>query len=90
MEEQDLRKIFGEVLRRARERTGLSQERFALQAGLDRTSISTLERGIHQPTLNTLFVLAENLGIKPATLIARVDMERRKRSKTKTPEAGTP
>ena len=78
MENKDLRKIFGTVLRQARERTGLSQERFALESGFDRTSISTLERGVHQPTLTTIFVLADSLGVKPATLIARVDAERKK------------
>ena len=43
MDNTELRKTFGAVLREARERTGLSQERFALQAGLDRTTISMLE-----------------------------------------------
>ena len=76
MDNTELRKTFGAVLRQARERTGLSQERFALQAGLDRTTISMLERGVHQPTLSTIFVLADNLEIKAATLIARVDKKR--------------
>ena len=76
MENQDLKKIFGAVLRETRERTGLSQERFALKAGLDRTTISMLERGVQQPTLSTLFVLADHLDIKAATLIARVDKKR--------------
>ena len=76
MDNAELRKTFGAVLREARERTGLSQERFALQAGLDRTTISMLERGVHQPTLSTLFVLAGNLDIKAATLIGRVDKKR--------------
>lgn len=77
MENQDLKKMFGAVLRESRERTGLSQERFALKAGLDRTTVSLLERGSQQPTLTTLFVLADNLGVKPATLVARVDAKRK-------------
>ena len=76
MKNTELQKTFGSVLREARERTGLSQERFALQAGLDRTTISMLERGVHQPTLSTLFILADNLDIKAATLVARVDKMR--------------
>ena len=76
MQNTDIRKTFGAVLREAREHTGLSQERFALQAGLDRTTISMLERGVHQPTLSTIFILADTLEIKAATLIARVDKKR--------------
>lgn len=78
MDDQNLRKVFGAVLRQARKRTGLSQERFALESGFDRTTISTLERGVKQPTLATIFRLADSLGVKPATLIARVDAERKK------------
>ncbi len=48
----------------------------ALQAGLDWTTISMLERRVHQPTLSTIFVLADTLDIKAATLIARVDKKR--------------
>lgn len=62
---------FGEVLRECRESARLSQEALALDADLDRTYVSLLERGLRQPTLETLFALAKVLKITPATLIAR-------------------
>jgi len=62
---------FGQVLREARTKAALSQERLALDAGIDRTFVSMLERGKRQPTLETLFRLASVLGVSPATLVAR-------------------
>lgn len=60
---------FGEVLRRARKRAGISQEKLALDAGLDRTFVSALERGVRQPSLTTLFVLSSTLNIAPHVLV---------------------
>jgi transcriptional regulator with XRE-family HTH domain len=64
-------KAFGEVLRECRKKSGISQEQLALKADLDRTYISLLERGLRQPTLETLFRLATVLEIAPATMIAK-------------------
>jgi transcriptional regulator with XRE-family HTH domain len=62
---------FGEVLRDYRTKAGISQENLAFRSDLDRTYISLLERGLRQPTLETLFRLAGVLEIAPATMIAR-------------------
>jgi transcriptional regulator with XRE-family HTH domain len=35
--------------------------------------VSQMERGIRQPTLTTMFKLAEALDIAPSTLLARVE-----------------
>ena len=72
-EQINIQQAFGEVLRRLRLAAGLSQEQLALNCGLDRTFISLLERGLRQPTLTTLFVLAETLQIRPSKLIASVE-----------------
>ena len=64
---------FGQVLRQTRLRRGLSQESLALDAGLDRTFISMLERGLRQPTLATLFALAAALNVKPSRFISDVE-----------------
>jgi transcriptional regulator with XRE-family HTH domain len=64
-------KAFGEVLRECRKKLGISQENLALKSDLDRTYISLLERGLRQPTLETLFRLATVLEIAPTTMIAR-------------------
>jgi transcriptional regulator with XRE-family HTH domain len=67
---------FGKVLRDTRERAGLSQEALADEAGLDRTFIGMLERGKRQPTLETLFRIADALKVAPSTLVARTAAER--------------
>lgn len=41
----DILKRFGENLREARQRTGLSQEEMAAKAGIDRTYVGGAERG---------------------------------------------
>ncbi len=66
---------FGRVLREYRAKVALSQEDLALEAGVDRTFVSLLERGQRQPTLTTLFRLAKVLGVSPATLVSRTASE---------------
>lgn len=66
---------FGKVLRELRERADLSQEELADAADLDRTYVSMLERAVRQPTLETLFRIADALEVAPATLVARTSAE---------------
>lgn len=68
-----LAQAFGQVLRERRLAAGLSQEKLALEAGVDRTFVSLLERGGRQPTLCTLWRLAEALRIRPSDLVAAVE-----------------
>jgi len=65
--------IFGQVLRELRSKTGLSQEKLALEANLDRTYISLLERGLRQPSLKTIFILSSVLNVKPSKIVASVE-----------------
>jgi transcriptional regulator with XRE-family HTH domain len=62
---------FGQVLRDCREKAGFTQEGLAGLAEIDRTYVSLLERGLRQPTLETLFGLARALGVAPATMVSR-------------------
>lgn len=62
---------FGKALRVARVKAGASQEGLALDCDLDRTYISQLERGLRQPTLTTIVVIAERLGLAPDALVKR-------------------
>lgn len=48
-------------LRRLRVRKGLSQEVLAVDAGIDRTYVSRLERGLENPTIGVLDRLAAAL-----------------------------
>ena len=63
---------FGEVLRERRMALGLSQETLAFNADLHRTYISLLERGIRQPSLETIFTLAREINWEPDELIRQV------------------
>jgi transcriptional regulator with XRE-family HTH domain len=62
---------FGSVLRDCRQKAGISQEELAGRAGVDRTYVSLLERGLRQPTLDSLFRLARGLDVAAATLVSR-------------------
>lgn len=66
-------KVFSEVLRELRIKNQLSQEKLAEYCDLDRTYISLLERGLRQPTINTIFKIAQALNIKPSELIATIE-----------------
>lgn len=67
--------IFGQVLKTIRKKNKMSQEKLAFESNLDRTYISMLERGIHQPTLNSLLALAEALNMKASELVRLVEEE---------------
>ena len=72
-DQRSLQKKFGKVLRESRLKKSLSQEDLALECGLDRTFISMLERGLRQPSLSSIFIISEVLGIKPSRLIKKVE-----------------
>jgi transcriptional regulator with XRE-family HTH domain len=54
---------FAAAVRRQRVALGLSQEQLAERAGLDRTYISGIERGVRNPTLATAERVAAALGV---------------------------
>ena len=75
MEIKDINQIFGDVLRRYRSEKNISQEELAFQAGVDRTFVSRLERGIRQPTITTLIGLGQSLGVSAADLVRETGKE---------------
>lgn len=64
---------FGRRLRQLRRARGLSQETLAERAGLDRTYVSSCERGRRNIGLLNIVRLAEALDIAPALLLADPD-----------------
>jgi transcriptional regulator with XRE-family HTH domain len=60
-------KAFGVTLKRYRVRAGLSQEAFSSVSS--RTYISTLERGLKNPTLDKVNEIASALSVHPLTLL---------------------
>ncbi len=51
-------------------RLGLSQEAMALEAGIDRTYASQIERGISNPSLRVICAVAKILGVEPVDLLS--------------------
>lgn len=68
----DIQNAFGKTLKELRTKKQLSQERLSFESNLDRTYISLLERGLRQPSLNTIIQLANALDIEPHLFIKHV------------------
>lgn len=68
-----LTKAFAHELRDRRKAVNLSQEELAERAGIHRTYVSLLERGLKNPTLEVTFRLAEVLNLSPAELVSAVE-----------------
>lgn len=63
---------FAVLLRKHRRDRGLSQESLAERAGLHRNFISLIERGVNQPSIDSLFRLALALEISPIDLVREI------------------
>lgn len=61
--------------RRLRLAGGLTQEQLGLESGVQRNFISLIETGQNQPTISTIFKLAQALGIKPSLLVEEAERE---------------
>lgn len=82
---EPLARQFGAVVRRLREAAGVSQEALAADAGLHRTYISMLERGVRMPSILVARQVAKALGTTMGALLTEVDAEpvpTKKRKKT--------
>jgi transcriptional regulator with XRE-family HTH domain len=64
---------FGAVVRQLREERGLSQEQLSFACGRHRTYVSLIERGRNSPSLRTLWLLADALGVPPSEMIRRTE-----------------
>lgn len=69
----EIERVFGSVLKEVRNHRKISQSELANLAELDRTYISLLERGLRQPTIETVFKLAEALNTKASLLIQKME-----------------
>lgn len=66
----DVRKKLGSKVQRLRHEQGLSQEELADRAGLHRTYVSGVERGLRNPTVTVLEKLAVGLSVGLAALVS--------------------
>lgn len=75
----------GRVIRTLRTQAGYSQERFGFAIGVHRTYMGHLERGTANPTIKTLHLVAQGLGIGVPDLFTLVITEN-----SAAPPAATP
>jgi transcriptional regulator with XRE-family HTH domain len=60
----------GARIRLLRKEAGLSQEELAWECDLERTYLSNVETGKRAPSVATLFLIADRLGLEAADLVA--------------------
>jgi transcriptional regulator with XRE-family HTH domain len=65
------------LLRQARERAGLSQEQLALQANVDRSDISQIERNLKNPTVDMLLRLCRAMNASASQIVAALEQQQR-------------
>ena len=65
----DLVVTLGRNIRRLREEAGLSQEQLAFDAGMKRSYLSDMERGVRNPTVRALGRIAVALKVEPTELL---------------------
>lgn len=56
-------KAFGQRLKELRQQTGLSQEKFALKIGMDRTYYASVEAGRRNIALENIKKIADGFGL---------------------------
>jgi transcriptional regulator with XRE-family HTH domain len=65
----DVRRLVGVNVKKYRTERALSQEQLAFEAGLHRTYISGVERGVRNPTVTVLERIARGLKVPAARLL---------------------
>lgn len=64
---------FGKRVQQLRRETGMSQEKFALSIGMDRTYLASVEAGRRNLSLNNIEKIAGGFGISIARLFEGVE-----------------
>ena len=68
-----IQKNFGLAIKKLREETGLSQEKFALSIGMDRTYYASVEAGKRNISLQNIYKIAEGFNISVSALFVVVE-----------------
>ena len=71
----DMRKLVGRNFARLRRAKGLTQEQVEERSGFSQQYISDLERGKRNPTVITLYELAQAIGVSHVDLVKPDDDE---------------
>lgn len=65
----DMRKLVGRNFARLRRKKGFTQEEVEARSGFSQQYLSGLERGLRNPTVITLYELAQALGVSAVDLV---------------------
>lgn len=65
----DMRKLIGDNVKRARIAAGMTQEELAERSGFSQQYISGVECGRRNPTIVTIYELAQALGVSHEALV---------------------
>ncbi len=65
----------GLVIRRLRKNKGLSQDVLSGFAGIARTHLTMIENGTKQPNFETIWKIAQALGMSPSELVQQIELE---------------
>ncbi len=74
----NLEEAVGAELKACRRRKQISQEQLGFDAGVHRTYVSLIERGVKSPTLGVLFGLCRALDVPPAKFVKSVQLRMEK------------
>lgn len=85
----DMRKLVGRNFARLRREKGLTQEQLEERSGFSQQYISGLERGRRNPTVVTLFELAQALSVSHVELIMPDDRGRSRLDRPIAPRTPT-
>ena len=60
---------FAKKIKALRKEKGLSQYKLAYEADIDRSQVISIEKGMLNPTISTIYALAQALDVKPKDLL---------------------
>jgi len=77
----DVRRLVGQNVRRLRRAAGITQAKLAADMGVDRSYVSGLELGLRNPTVVTLWHLAQALEAHPRAFFEEKPATRKRGAK---------
>lgn len=72
-----IQRDFGQAIKSFRHDLGISQEKFALSIGMDRTYYASVENGRRNISLQNIEKIAVGLNLPISAIFARIEKERK-------------
>ena len=67
---------FGRIIKELRKNNGISQEKFALSIGMDRTYYASVESGKRNISIQNLKKISDGLGISLSTIFKMIESKK--------------